>query len=611
MDTTQTATHIGLCAGYGGIELGLGRVWPSLFTVAYSEIEAFACANLVAKIEAGFLDVAPIWPDLKTFPWSSFRGKVDVLSGGYPCQPFSAAGNRAGSDDARHLWPFIADGIRILRPAIVFFENVEGHISLGLRDILRELEGCGYTATWGIFSAAEVGAPHQRKRVFILGVANDQCERAQELGRQIAGRSQFDSVGDAGGDAGGVEVTGGVFAEFPAGERSGSSDSQGEGASGESTGPDGDFWPSYPSEPQYGWEPPRVVANTIRVHGTGEGGEVRGRRGVCEVRESVGDSSSGGLGVGGDAPRSECGGHSDGSDEVLGKSARECSYGSGQSGQSGRRQFADAGGDRADADGGGGRKLARSIERAVSPGDGQETQADECSPESSVGMYTHECAGVLGETLICCPDGANAPDAKLSKKIRARQVLFNLWCAVASQAHEWTPRGLQCFLAEEVLISRVQLDGFPARVCHAVWCVQAGNEVKGWGLRGMWIYEVGRDSSQGSKPLEQFKRELGYAMCQLSYEIALERGQEAEETARIVQGMREASERAWALSEALPEMEEVWRSALDQEVWEKGCFVEATSTGSRTDELRLLGNGVVPATAAKAFVHLFRELVPS
>ena len=93
MDTTQT-NHLSFCAGYGGIDLGLRRVLPSCRTVAYVEIEAFAVANLAAKMEAGELDQAPIWTNLKTFNAEPFRGLVDILSGGYPCQPFSAAGKR-------------------------------------------------------------------------------------------------------------------------------------------------------------------------------------------------------------------------------------------------------------------------------------------------------------------------------------------------------------------------------------------------------------------------------------------------------------------------------------------------------------------------------------
>ena len=177
VDTTSPITHVSLCAGYGGIDLGLKRAIPNLRTIAFSEIEAFACANLVSKMEAGLLDAAPIWTELKTFPWGEFRDRVDILSGGYPCQPFSAAGKRLGKEDPRHLWPWIADGIRAMRPQVCFFENVEGHISLGLREVVGELESLGYETTWGIFSASEVGAPHQRKRVFIL--AYDTSERIQ------------------------------------------------------------------------------------------------------------------------------------------------------------------------------------------------------------------------------------------------------------------------------------------------------------------------------------------------------------------------------------------------------------------------------------------------
>ena len=173
VDTSKTVTHLGLCAGYGGIELGLKRIFYALRTVAFCEIEGFAIANLVAKMEAGLLDAAPIWSDLKTFPWPEFSGKVDILTGGYPCQPFSAAGKRLGRSDPRHLWPYISTGIRTIRPTLVFVENVDGHVSLGLREVIEELAEIGYKTTWGVFSASEVGAPHQRKRVFILAYRNN------------------------------------------------------------------------------------------------------------------------------------------------------------------------------------------------------------------------------------------------------------------------------------------------------------------------------------------------------------------------------------------------------------------------------------------------------
>lgn len=188
VDNTKELKHISLCTGYGGIDLGLKRALTAIRTVCYVEIESYAIQNLVTKIEAGHLDAAPVWSNLKTFNWGLFSGKVDLLSGGFPCQPFSSAGRRKGSEDPRHLWPYIKDGIKRLgKPTFIFLENVEGIISSKLRGdewsdpegtpvllhVLRELERMDYKATAGVFSASEVGAPHQRKRVFILAIRNE------------------------------------------------------------------------------------------------------------------------------------------------------------------------------------------------------------------------------------------------------------------------------------------------------------------------------------------------------------------------------------------------------------------------------------------------------
>jgi DNA (cytosine-5)-methyltransferase 1 len=196
-NNTEAINHLSLCSGYEGIGLGLRRVLPNLREIAYVEREGFAAANLVAKMEAGALDAAPVFTDVKTFPYRKFRGLVDILSGGFPCQPFSNAGKREGVNDPRHLFPYIRDGIRECRPRIVFLENVEGIISAKtangesvLQYVLRELEGLGYRTTAGVFSASEIGAPHQRKRVFIMGYAgsfkslrlpNEQREESAEV----------------------------------------------------------------------------------------------------------------------------------------------------------------------------------------------------------------------------------------------------------------------------------------------------------------------------------------------------------------------------------------------------------------------------------------------
>lgn len=220
VDTTKepAVTSIELCAGYGGIHLGLKRSITNLRTVAFCEIEAYACANLVEKMEEGLLDAAPIWTDLKTFPWAEFSDRVDILVGGYPCQPFSSAGKRLGKDDPRHLWPWIANGIRLLRPRACFFENVEGHITMGLSSVISDLEEMGYKVSWGIFSAAEVGAPHRRKRVFILAVDN-----ARPIPR--GWKQQLLEQGDGEGQR----------ARQPS-----------------------ESWPARPGQDQFEWEPPRV-----------------------------------------------------------------------------------------------------------------------------------------------------------------------------------------------------------------------------------------------------------------------------------------------------------------------------------------------------------------
>tara|TARA_R110002126_G_scaffold290821_1_gene448963 strand:+ start:34213 stop:35580 length:1368 start_codon:yes stop_codon:yes gene_type:complete len=272
-------------------------------TIAFSEIEAFPVANLVAKMEAGLLDAAPIWTNLKTFPWASFRGRVDILSGGYPCQPFSAAGKRLGTDDPRHLWPYIADGIRAMQPRCVFFENVEGHITLGLRAVLSELESIGYRTTWGIFSAAEVGAPHRRKRVFIM--AHRKGAGLEGLNELQAGRSEprwespqsERSPGGHDSGSGGSELAnpvhdGGRKSGIPC-QRSDGTKSIGESGARRA-------WPSRPGEPQHDWEPPRVVAsvdNTTGSRSRGKSGDV-----IHEGRET---SNTGPEGISENAQRED------------------------------------------------------------------------------------------------------------------------------------------------------------------------------------------------------------------------------------------------------------------------------------------------------------------
>lgn len=159
---------LSLCSGIGGLELGLRMALPAARVVCYVEREAYACEVLAARIEEGYLDDAPVWTDLNTFDGAPWRGLVDIVIAGYPCQPFSCAGTQKGAMDPRHLWPEIARIIHIVRPSLCFFENVPNHLNIGFREVCKDLYRLGYGVEAGIFSAEEVGAPHLRRRLFIL-----------------------------------------------------------------------------------------------------------------------------------------------------------------------------------------------------------------------------------------------------------------------------------------------------------------------------------------------------------------------------------------------------------------------------------------------------------
>ena len=179
VDHTKNApTVLSFCSGYGGIERGLDIAGFKHRVITYVEIEAYAIANLVAKMESNQLDAATIYSDIKTFPSHIFRDKVSVITGGYPCQPFSvAAKKRKGEKDPRNLWEFIREHIKTIRPIWCFFENVEGHLKLGLQTVIKDLESLGYASTFGIFGTKELGFIHERKRVFIL--AHSDCQRCK------------------------------------------------------------------------------------------------------------------------------------------------------------------------------------------------------------------------------------------------------------------------------------------------------------------------------------------------------------------------------------------------------------------------------------------------
>tara|TARA_R100000388_G_scaffold94686_2_gene82774 strand:- start:9149 stop:10300 length:1152 start_codon:yes stop_codon:yes gene_type:complete len=339
VDTTKAITHLSLCSGYEGIGLGLRSIFTNIREIAYVEREGFPIANLVAKMEQGLLDPAPIYTDVKTFPYRKFRGCVDILSGGFPCQPFSAAGKRQATEDPRHLFPYIRDGIRDCQPEIVFLENVAGIISARTGDgdsvlkyVLKELESLGYRSTAGIFSAEEVGAPHQRKRVFIMGYATSGgCSEVRDGQNSRATSKGEINIGDGeGGQAEGwmqeSERRCNATTKLAHSQNLGrggwthrdknDSDGVSEHETPEQSNLWGEAercsrnlrgeqkWPSRPTEPQHDWEAPRVISNSegkqsasrnnggkSKSSGKSKQGESRGRNSGL-LRESDGQAKS-------------------------------------------------------------------------------------------------------------------------------------------------------------------------------------------------------------------------------------------------------------------------------------------------------------------------------
>lgn len=168
--------ELALFAGAGGGILG-GKLlgWR---TVCAVEIDPYARRVLLARQADGCLEPFPIWDDVTTFDGRPWRGRVDVVSGGFPCQDISAAGSGKGLDGERSgLWSEFARIIGEVQPAFVWVENSPFLIVRGIDRVLWDLAALGYDARWGVVSAADAGAPHLRKRVWIVAHAVQVRER--------------------------------------------------------------------------------------------------------------------------------------------------------------------------------------------------------------------------------------------------------------------------------------------------------------------------------------------------------------------------------------------------------------------------------------------------
>lgn len=179
MKNTAEITHLSLFSGIGGLDLA--AEWAGFKTVGQCEWAEYPTKVL----EKHWPDV-PRWQDIRTLTKESFyektgRRTVDIISGGFPCQPFSTAGQQRGKEDDRYLWPEMVRIIQELRPAWIVGENVAGIVRMALPDILSELETCGYRARAFLVPACAVGARHRRYRVAIVGCRTGYLENPDSL----------------------------------------------------------------------------------------------------------------------------------------------------------------------------------------------------------------------------------------------------------------------------------------------------------------------------------------------------------------------------------------------------------------------------------------------
>ena len=174
---------LSICSGIGGLDIAMQSEFIGATTHAYCEIEPYACAVLLARMESGHLDAAPIFPDIFKLDAETLEAanieSVDIVYGGIPCQPFSQAGLRRADDDPRNLWPATRKLLGILGRPAFFLENVAGFtIRNGSEPayawtLLDDLAKDGYEFRWVHVRAEDVGAPHRRERFFLLAYTPD------------------------------------------------------------------------------------------------------------------------------------------------------------------------------------------------------------------------------------------------------------------------------------------------------------------------------------------------------------------------------------------------------------------------------------------------------
>ena len=181
----EQLNELALFSGAGGGILG-GKLlgWR---TVCAVERDAYAAQVLAQRQNDGLLEVFPIWSDVCSFDGKPWRGVVDVISGGFPCQDISAAGKGAGIEGARSgMWKEFARIIGDVMPTYVFVENSPMLTTRGLGTVLRDLAALGFDAEWAVLSAADVGANHQRERIWVLGYSHNNGQAAPKISSSVA-----------------------------------------------------------------------------------------------------------------------------------------------------------------------------------------------------------------------------------------------------------------------------------------------------------------------------------------------------------------------------------------------------------------------------------------
>jgi DNA (cytosine-5)-methyltransferase 1 len=286
-----------LFSGIGGISLGLERTggWE---TAAFCEIDPYCQAVLRER----WPDV-PLFTDVRSLSRESLDaagvGRIDWIVGGFPCQPFSVAGKQKGTADERHLWPEYARLIRELRPVGVLAENVPGLRTIAADEVLSDLEAAGYAAGAFVVGADDVGAPHRRKRVWIVAHRNGGGRERVGVGGLREGLEEYRKAEERGDDADGcrgrAEGTGCVANARSEGlEGVWSRTGGAREAHAEPARCVPHRWPARPGQPQHEWEPSRLVYP-----------EHDGRRADEQGRRPEGGAPPGGTGEG--TPQPELG----------------------------------------------------------------------------------------------------------------------------------------------------------------------------------------------------------------------------------------------------------------------------------------------------------------